>query len=104
MLRRQCAERSGAPALCMRYSKVYVVFHLMAAWLVHVALSPPVLAVLAGMTAVVLYGKWQMLMRTASWHVRVRGLLRCAVRCTAHVIMPCDARSVHGRRTLLSPP
>jgi hypothetical protein len=36
----------------MRYSKVYVVFHLMAAWLlVHVALSPLALAVLAGMTA-----------------------------------------------------
>jgi hypothetical protein len=50
---------------------VYVVFHLMAAWHVHVALSPPALAVLAGMTAVVLYGKWQMLMRTASWHVRL---------------------------------
>ena len=48
----------------------------------------------------------QMLMRTASWHVHVR-LARhaeCAVRCTAHVIMPCGACSVHGRRTLLSPP
>ncbi len=38
---------------------VYVVFHLIATSHVHVALSPPVLAVLAGMTAVVLHGKWR---------------------------------------------
>jgi hypothetical protein len=43
------------------YVEVYVVFHLIAASHVHMVLSLPVLAVLAGMTAV-----RQTLMRTAS--------------------------------------
>jgi hypothetical protein len=50
MLRRECAERNCIPALCTRHSQVYVVFRLFATWHVHVALSPLVLAVLAGMT------------------------------------------------------
>ena len=36
---------------------VYAVFHRIPAWHVYVTLSPPVLAVLDGMTAVVLNGK-----------------------------------------------
>ncbi len=52
MLRRQCAERSRMPALRTRYGQVSGAFQLKAAWHVHVALSPPVLAVLAGVTAV----------------------------------------------------
>jgi|LakMenEpi03Aug12_release.lakeMendotaPanAssembly.Ray.scaffolds.fasta_scaffold5323994_1 hypothetical protein len=52
MPRQECAERNRIPALCTRHSQVYVVFHLFATWHVHVALSPLVLAVLAGMTVV----------------------------------------------------
>jgi hypothetical protein len=64
ILRRQCAERSHTPAVSTRYSQVYAVFHLMAAWHVRAVLSPPVLAVLAGMTAV----------------DGLRGKCRCALR------------------------
>jgi hypothetical protein len=52
---------------------VYVVFHLMAAWHMHVALSPPVLAGLAGITAVVLNGKCRCALRrgTCTWHAEM---------------------------------
>jgi hypothetical protein len=70
MLRRQCAERSRTPALRTRYGQVYGVFRRIAAWHVRwyaLSASPS----RASWHDSCRRAARQMLMRTASWHVRL---------------------------------
>jgi hypothetical protein len=70
MLRRQCAERSRTPALRTRYGQVSGVFRLMAAWHMRccaLSASPS----RASWHDSCRWAARQMLMRTASWHVRL---------------------------------